>query len=148
MDMFEQPYTREDAIKEGRLIHVSHLNRKEFNPFVTYISVGLWNACQREGPRRLAGRRHRSRRPRHVGQEERIRQVITLVPLIRWLEKGKHGEFTMYYDTPDWLRYPLPLRVVVEPDEDYGRVVTILLEAERLDFGMPRPPNGGSFFVM
>ena len=141
-------FTREDALAEGRLLDVSHLNREGFHPFPTFVSVGLWEACRREGPGPFR-KRYRSPQPsKRVSQEERIRQVITLLTLLRWLQKGKCGEYTTYFDSSLWLREPLALRVVVEPDEVHGRVVTILLEDERLEFHEPPAPHGGSFFIM
>ena len=145
--ILKNSYSREAAIKEGRLIAVPYSSRKRLNPYPTFISVGLLNACLREHPRRRPPRRHSQTRVADLRPKQRIGQLTTLVTLLRWLEKGLHGEFTVYFDGP-WLRYPLPLRVVVEPDEDRERIITILLEAERLDFGIPRPRNGGSFFVM
>src|SRR4051812_39491766 len=117
MDTIEKPYTREDAIEDGRLFDVSHLNRGEFNPYPTYVSAGLWQTCHREQQAYLARRRRRAAKPKPLSQDELIRQAISLVPLIRWLERGKHGQFTMYFHSNKWLRYPLPLRVVIEPDD-------------------------------
>lgn len=54
----------------------------------------------------------------------------------------------MHVDSIHWLRHPLAVRVVVEPEEDYGRIVTVLFKDKRLEFGVARPPHGGSFFVM
>jgi hypothetical protein len=142
-------YTREDAVAEGRLLDVSYLNHKERNPFPTFVSVGLWNTCRRERrSRRRRGGCLRPEGPKLVSHGERLRQVITLLPLFRWLEKGKCGELTMYVDSIHWLRDPLALRVVVEPSKAHGRIITVLSEGERLDFRVPRPLHGGSFFAM
>src|SRR4051812_39609346 len=138
--MDEDPYNREAAIAEARLLDVSHLKRAELNPFPTFVSVALWDAC-----RRSRSRRPNARRSPRVGQAERIRQAITPVPLIRRLERGvRYDEFTAWLHDSRWLHYPMPLRVVIEPDEALDRVVTVLLEGERLDFRCRRPVNGGS----
>lgn len=137
-----------DAIAEGRLLDVSHLNRPTFNPYPTFVSVGLWEACRRERSAHRGGGRHQLRKPVRVSHEDCIREVISLRPLFHWLERGKCGEFTACVDSSLRIRRPLAVRVVVEPEEDYGRIVTVLLEGERLDFRGPRPPHGGSFFVM
>src|SRR4051812_46733093 len=110
-------YSREAAVADGRLLDVSHLNRAELNPFPTFVSAALWDAC----------RRARSARPgrarRRVGQDERIRQVITLTPLVRRLERGLCGEFTMSFHSIRLLHHPLALRLVIQPPGAPGRVV-------------------------
>lgn len=141
-------YTRLDALAEGRLLDVSHLNRPELNPYPTFVSVALWEACRRERPSRRRGVPRRPSKPGRESHEGRIGELLTLPPLFRWLETGRCGEFTVHVEPGGWLRNPLPLRLVVEPEEDYGRIVTVLLEGERLAFDVPWPPHGGSFFVM
>lgn len=148
MSTLVSSYTRMDAIAEGRLLDVSHLNCPRLNPYPTFVSAGLWEACRRERPFRRWGMYRRPRYPRRDSHEDRVRDLVTLPPLFRWLERGRCGEFTVCVDAVRWLCKPLALRVVIEPEEDYGRIVTVLHEGERLAFDVPRPPLGGSFFVM
>lgn len=76
-------YSRIDAIAEGRLLDVSHLNRPRSNPYPTFVSVGLWEACRRERPSRHWGVHRRPGERKRVSHEDRIREVITLLPLFR-----------------------------------------------------------------